>query len=147
MNRILTKEELLEIVGSRVDHLMVINKLDPTDVARSVLGDNQKGIDSLVNTIRYVRNKESFPSLYNMYLLQQAIPGLDFNSLASLKRKAYSDVDGPPMVEEPLSKYEAVKPWAEEKIALLERINVISEDLRTCYQENQRLKQKLSDTI
>lgn len=146
MNKYLSREELLEILADRVNHLMNINNLEDTVVARAAVGEDEKAIASLVTTIGYVKRKKGFPSLYNFYLLHMAIPGLDFNSIAKMKRKYYAEVDGPAVVEEPMTKYETIRPWAEEKIALLEKISTISDDLRTCYQENIALKQKLSDT-
>lgn len=144
MNRLLTEEEFKDMLAKKLEAVLLVNRAPLSEIGRAVKPEKK---NSLENTIRRIKNRSSLPSLYSFYGMVYAIPGLNPTDIFLARKKGYVQEDGSVLVAaEPETTYEVIKPWAQEKMALLERINDMSDELRRCYKENRELREKLSDT-
>jgi hypothetical protein len=135
----LSEKEVTDRLISNFEKIMFIHKLSPVDIASMIHPRDSPEWVSIGNIIRKMVNRSnpSMPSYYTLYKIWFALPFIELKILYSKESnfsKKYETTDTSSIVEEQSVPYNVKQTdtWLHEKIALLEQINNLNEQLREC---------------
>jgi len=140
---LLPEEELLQILSKKLNQLLLVNNTTITDIARNVHPEDPKAMESFRSTLSHVKNgNRSSPSYYSFYKLYVNLPGFNIAELFPIRGNYSQDNDFVRIVNDEQEKYGKTQTWIEEKLAFVERINSLTQELLKYRDLNDKLKEE-----
>lgn len=133
-----SKKELSKTLGLNLKSYLDFNNYDPTDISNMLFEKGTKQYTSYYNIIRSIVNDEEYsPSTYSLYLLSKAVK----INITDLFSDSYYPGRTLSIAAEPNGTYN--NEWLKEKVALLERIDLMRNQLETKNEEIRALEKTI----
>lgn len=134
---LLPESEIADRLRLNIEKLMFIHKLNIAEIAALIYERGTPEFDSLSVSIRNMikGNHRTLPSFYTLYKLWVAFPQIElrflFDKDSRFEKRETIDLPRSIAYEAP-AHYGRIPDWQEEKIALLQKIEKLNDELLAC---------------